>query len=155
MIRFNPRIWVTAIVKTPLSSWLSFFRIFFFHHILPFPTSRVWLHVITRFFSSQTSILFFETFFSNVAEKRLSINRHECAAPCSRSMNLFFPFLFFFLSNLERIPNKNQRNWNITKFLNKWFLWSSFQISIRIDGRLMEYLVMSREVEVLRKMNQR
>lgn len=93
MIRFNPRIWVTAIVKTPLSSWLSFFRIFFFffHHILPFPTSRVWLHVITRFFSSQTSILFFETFFSNVAEKRLSINRHEC----SRSMNLFFFFFSF------------------------------------------------------------
>lgn len=114
MIRFNPRIWVTAIVKTPLSSWLSFFRIFFlflffFHHILPFPTSRVWLHVITRFFSSQTSILFFETFFSNVAEKRLSINRHECAAPCSRSMNLFFSF-FSFLSNLGRIPSKNQRN---------------------------------------------
>lgn len=112
MIRFNPRIWVTAIVKT-LSSWLSFFRIFFlflfFHHILPFPTSRVWLHVIIRFFSSQTSILFFETFFSNVAEKRLSINRHECAAPCFRSMNLFFSF-FSFLSNLGRIPSKNQRN---------------------------------------------
>lgn len=105
----------------------------------------MWLHVIIRFFSSQTSILFFETFFSNVAEKRLSINRHECAAPCFRSMNLFFSF-FSFLSNLGRIPSKNQRNIEILPNFYDLLLKFRFVLMGRTN-----IFMMSREVEGVAK----
>lgn len=68
MIRFNPRIWVTAIVKTPLSSWLSFFRIFFFF----FPPYLAFSHVACV--AARDHSLFFlsnlDPFFRNVFFER-------------------------------------------------------------------------------------
>lgn len=70
MIRFNPRIWVTAIVKTPLSSWLSFFRIFFL--FLFFSPYLAFSHV-ARVAARDHSLFFLsnlDPFFRNVFFKR-------------------------------------------------------------------------------------
>lgn len=157
MIRFNPRIWVTAIVKTPLSSWLSFFRIFFlflfFSPYLAFShVARVAARDHSLFFPLKPRSFFSKRFFQTWPR------RDYLLIGTNVLLRVLDPWIFSFLP-----------------FFSSFRIWDAFQVKINeilkycqifrashfydlllkfrfvLMGRT-NISMMSREIKVLRKM---
>lgn len=156
MIRFNPRIWVTAIVKTPLSSWLSFFRIFFlflfFSPYLAFShVARVAARDHSLFFPLKPRSFFSKRFFQTWPR------RDYLLIGTSVLLRVFDPWIFSFLFFPSfRIWDAFQVKINeILKYCQIFRVSDFYDLLLKFRFVLMgrtNIFMMNREVEVLRKM---